>query len=248
MSRGLDNCNPGNMHRSRVRYRGEVRPSRDPDFKQFKSPAWGYRAVFLLLHTYAVRHGGDTLAGMIACWAPPAELSTQAYIRYVAQATGIAPRERVDTLDPRTMLPVARAISHRENGTAADPKTLARGWELFVGDYGKQQGKKVRKRHTRRAGPDEVALPAGARAGERNRKDKEADWKVQIVAAWEPDLETESFKPMSHLSRAGFRPRPERGKALCRFSAEVRFAVDKRAEHGAGDRSYEGTRANRTKQ
>ena len=30
MSRGLSNCNPGNIRQSGVRYKGEVRPSRDP--------------------------------------------------------------------------------------------------------------------------------------------------------------------------------------------------------------------------
>lgn len=51
MSRGLSNCNPGNIRQSKVRYKGEVQPSRDPAFKQFESLAWGYRAVFVLLHT-----------------------------------------------------------------------------------------------------------------------------------------------------------------------------------------------------
>lgn len=71
MSRGLSNCNPGNIRQSKVRYKGEVQPSRDPAFKQFESLAWGYRAVFVLLHTYRVRHGLRTVRGMISRWAPP---------------------------------------------------------------------------------------------------------------------------------------------------------------------------------
>ncbi len=51
MSRGLQNCNPGNIRQSKVRYKGEVRPSRDSAFKQFESLAWGYRAIFVLLDT-----------------------------------------------------------------------------------------------------------------------------------------------------------------------------------------------------
>jgi hypothetical protein len=39
MSRGLQNCNPGNIRQSKVRYKGEVRPSRDSAFKQFESLA-----------------------------------------------------------------------------------------------------------------------------------------------------------------------------------------------------------------
>ena len=71
MSRGMSNCNPGNIRRSRTRYKGEVRPSRDPEFKQFASLEWGYRAIFVLLHTYRVRYGLGSLDGMIARWAPP---------------------------------------------------------------------------------------------------------------------------------------------------------------------------------
>ncbi len=131
MARGLANCNPGNIRRSADRYRGEVRPSRDPAFKQFESLAWGYRAIFVVLDTYRVRHGLDTLAQMIARWAPPTENRTQAYIQAVADRTGIAPDRPIDTRDRRTMVPVAAAISQVENGVAADPREVERGWELF---------------------------------------------------------------------------------------------------------------------
>ena len=91
MSRGLANCNPGNIRQSKVRYKGEVRPSRDPAFKQFESLAWGYRAIFVLLHTYRVRHRIATLRGMIARWAPPSENDTGAYLRTVVRRSGVDP-------------------------------------------------------------------------------------------------------------------------------------------------------------
>ena len=127
MSRGLENCNPGNIRLSRVRYLGEVRPSRDPEFRQFESLAWGYRAIFVLLDTYL-----DTLRGMISRWAPPSENRTDAYIRAVAGDTGLDPDERLDTRDRRTMVPVAASISRVENGVKADREEVERGWELFV--------------------------------------------------------------------------------------------------------------------
>ncbi|WP_064975053.1 structural protein P5 [Alistipes provencensis] len=131
MSRGLSNCNPGNIRQSGVRYKGEVRPSRDPAFKQFESLAWGYRAVFMLLHTYRVRHGLRTIREMISRWAPPSENHTEAYIRAVSADTGIGPDEVLDTLDPAVMVPVAAAISRVENGATADPDEIRRGWKLF---------------------------------------------------------------------------------------------------------------------
>ena len=134
MARGLDNRNPGNIRQSKVRYRGEVRPSRDPAFKEFESLAWGYRAIFVLLDTYRIRHGLDTLRGMISRWAPPSENHTDAYIRAVAADTGLDPDERLNTRDARTMIPVAAAISRVENGTPADMRQVAEGWRLFRGD------------------------------------------------------------------------------------------------------------------
>lgn len=132
MSRGLENRNPGNIRRVPVRYKGEVRPSRDPHFKEFESLAWGYRAIFVLLDTYRTRYGIDTLRGMISRWAPPSENRTEAYIRAVSADTGIGPDEALETLDPATMVPVAAAISRVENGTAADPDEIRRGWKLFT--------------------------------------------------------------------------------------------------------------------
>lgn len=132
MARGLLNCNPGNIRQSKVRYKGEVRPSRDPAFKQFESPAWGYRAIFVLLDTYRVRHGLRTIREMISRWAPPSENHTETYIRAVAADTGIGPDETLDTRDPAVMIPVAASISRVENGVSADREEIMCGWELFT--------------------------------------------------------------------------------------------------------------------
>lgn len=137
MSRGVDNCNPGNIRRSQVRYKGERIPSRDPDFKEFDSMEWGFRAIFVLLHTYRVRHGLRTIGGMIARWAPPTENRTQSYIRYVAHAAGMADDAPVDTLDAATMLRVAMAIAEVENGCRIDAGAAEAGWRLFEEDYGR---------------------------------------------------------------------------------------------------------------
>ena len=122
MSRGLQNCNPGNIRQSKVRYKGEVRPSRDSAFKQFESLAWGYRAIF------------DTIRGMISRWAPPSENHTETYIRAVADAVGIPDGQPLDTRDRTTMLRMAAAVSRVENGAAADMGEVELGWELFVRD------------------------------------------------------------------------------------------------------------------
>lgn len=132
MSRGLRNCNPGNIRRSAVRYLGEVHPSRDAAFKQFESMAWGYRAVFVLLDVYRRRHGLRTIRGMIARWAPPSENDTGAYVRAVSRRAGIDPDAEISTRDRRTMIPLVAAMSRVENGVEACKEELEEGWCLFV--------------------------------------------------------------------------------------------------------------------
>lgn len=132
MSRGLDNRNPGNIRRSGVRYRGEVRPSRDADFKQFKSMEWGYRAMFVLLDTYRRRYGLDTVRKMISRYAPPSENDTARYVRTVCEMTGIAPDEKINTRCRATMVPLVSAMSYVENGVAARRDEVERGFDLSI--------------------------------------------------------------------------------------------------------------------
>lgn len=130
MSRGIDNCNPGNIRLSKVFYRGEVQPSQDAAFKQFSSMEWGYRAMFVLLDTYARRYGLNTIRGMISRYAPPSENNTEAYIAAICEWTGIAADEEVDTRSRRDMVPIVVAMSRIENGTPALRPQVEAGFDL----------------------------------------------------------------------------------------------------------------------
>ena len=128
MSRGLRNCNPGNIRSSRVKYRGEVQPSRDREFKEFQSMAYGYRAMFVLLDTYRRRYGLTTIRQMINRYAPPTENFTEGYIRFIVQHTGIGADEVVDTRNQSDMIPIVAAMSEIENGERAIIKDIEAGW------------------------------------------------------------------------------------------------------------------------
>ena len=132
MSRGLRNCNPGNIRRSKVHYLGEVRPSQDSDFKQFESMAYGYRAMFVLLDSYRRRYALNTLRQMLNRYAPPSENFTEGYIRFVSQKTGILPDEELNTRSERDMVPIISAMSEIENGVSADRSMVLEGWRMFV--------------------------------------------------------------------------------------------------------------------
>ena len=131
MSRGLRNCNPGNIRCSKTRYKGEKQRSRDSEFKEFESMAYGYRAMFVLLDTYSRRYGLCTIRQMLNRYAPPVENFTEGYIRFVSEKTGIAPDEIINTRAARDMVPVVAAMSQIENGVAAVMDDVHRGWKLF---------------------------------------------------------------------------------------------------------------------
>jgi hypothetical protein len=131
MSRGIANCNPGNIRRSRVHYLGEVQPSRDAEFKQFASMSYGYRAMFVLLDSYARRYNLRTIGSMLNRYAPPSENFTEGYIRFVAQRSGIAADEPLDTRSERDMVPIVAAMSEIENGVKPRLDEVEEGWRLF---------------------------------------------------------------------------------------------------------------------
>lgn len=135
MSRGLRNNNPGNIRLGSFRYKGERAQSSDSAFRQFESVEWGYRALFVLLHTYAVKHGCRTLRQIINRYAPPVENHTDNYIRRVAYATHLSPDEEISTTDGAVMTAVVAAMSEVENGVEADMTAVWCGWELFLADF-----------------------------------------------------------------------------------------------------------------
>lgn len=132
MSRGIENNNPGNIRISGVKYLGEARPSTDRAFKQFVAPEWGYRAMFVVLHSYRARYGLSTLRQMIARYAPPVENNTDGYVNAVAKWSGIGTDLPLDTLSASQMQPIVAAMSRMENGKPAVDADVRRGWELFI--------------------------------------------------------------------------------------------------------------------
>lgn len=130
--RGLRNNNPCNIRISPTKFVGEIVPSQDSAFKQFRTIAHGYRAAFVTLRTYQRKHGLNTIAKIISRWAPPVENNTCEYIRTVTNLSGI-PRDRViSTDDSAAMIPIVSAMSYVENGVAAKDDDVRAGWELFT--------------------------------------------------------------------------------------------------------------------
>ena len=130
MPRGLRNHNPLNIRKGGTPFQGEVLPSQDPAFRQFKSDVWGYRAAFVLLATYLARER-NTICSIISAWAPAADgNNTTAYIANVERRSGV---ERYQPLTPcsgNDYIKIVAAMSHSENGVEAVMEDVVAGFKL----------------------------------------------------------------------------------------------------------------------
>lgn len=135
LPRGLRNCNPGNIRKNSIVYAGEVVPSKDESFKQFTTMAYGYRAMFVVLYTYQHRYGLDTIEKMITRYAPENENHTEAYIKAVAERSGVSAHGHITATNGDVMIPIVAAMSAVENGVEAKMHDVEEGWKLFIEDY-----------------------------------------------------------------------------------------------------------------
>jgi hypothetical protein len=116
LARGIRNCNPGNIRRTRDRWKGLASRQSDPAFFVFEAPIWGIRAMAVILRNYQRRHGLKTLAQIIGRWAPATENDSGAYVRAVAEAIRMSPRATLDLQQRSILRDLIAAIIRHENG------------------------------------------------------------------------------------------------------------------------------------
>ena len=137
LPRGIRNCNPLNIRRSKDQWKGMAEAQTDRAFVQFKSLEWGWRAAFYMLtRTYYHKYRLFTIRTIVQKWAPAIENNTKAYIENVSRLTGIAPDEPIGIPSdkPGRWIAVGLAMAIQENGTQSiDHFTMLRGWDLARG-------------------------------------------------------------------------------------------------------------------
>ena len=152
--RGIRNNNPLNIRRSKDKWQGQVNPSGngnvngngnnsspkgDAEFVQFYSMEYGWRAAFLLLHTYMSKYKLTTVRKIIYRWAPPNENNTAAYTNHVSYLAVLDPNQEIEFGNKFTMLQIGRAMCQVENGLQYDPvnkkewlDALDQGYEMAL--------------------------------------------------------------------------------------------------------------------
>ncbi len=130
LPRGLRNNNPGNIRKNSDVFQGE-KTSSDKEFKQFKSMAYGYRAIFKILSNYYRNYKLDTIRKIIGRWAPENENNTNAYIKAVSDYAGISADDPINVNDREQMTRIVAGMSKVENGREADMPDVIAGWNLL---------------------------------------------------------------------------------------------------------------------
>jgi len=126
--RGIRNNNPLNIRRNADDFRGEIKGN-DKTFKTFSSMTFGYRAAFVILHTY-LTEGFNTIEKIITRWAPPSENNTRKYIADVEKWSGV-PKDKVLTAsNGADYIMIVNAMSAVENGRNADISQIIAGFAL----------------------------------------------------------------------------------------------------------------------
>jgi len=124
--RGYKNNNPLNIRRNNDDFRGEIKGN-DKSFKTFSSMAFGYRAAFVILHTY-LTEGCNTIEKIINRWAPPCENNTGKYIANVEKWSGVSKDKVLTSADGADYIMIVNAMSAVENGRNADISQIIAGF------------------------------------------------------------------------------------------------------------------------
>ncbi|AQT27773.1 endolysin [Ralstonia phage RS-PI-1] len=112
---GIRQNNPGNI-RFGAGFDGEQEG--DSGFGAYPTPVAGGTALIKNLVAYDVKHGLNTVQGIVGRWAPRNENDTTAYINSVAADLGVGSGDVLNMKDPGTLAKLATAISkHEGNGT-----------------------------------------------------------------------------------------------------------------------------------
>ena len=135
LPRGYRNNNPLNIRYSSANnWQGKVTPNTDGAFEQFTTMAYGYRAALYLIRKY-ISSGINTVAKVIAKWAPATENNTNDYIQRVCDTTGYTPTTILNSNNEAQLCNLVYAMAIVENGKTPMPDydEIKDGWKLLTG-------------------------------------------------------------------------------------------------------------------
>lgn len=94
--------------------------------------------MFMLLYTYDIKLGLNTIKTIIGRYAPTSENNTAAYVKHVSEWSGVPATSRISSTNRDVILHVVAAMSRHENGVPAVMADVEKGWELFIRDLARR--------------------------------------------------------------------------------------------------------------
>lgn len=110
--------NPLNIRKTVDVWQGAV--GEEAGFVAFNDLGSGLRAADRTLESYGSRHGINTVADVVARWAPPEENDTVSYTQFVANTLGVDANDEIDLTDPQTRSRLISAMGKMETGELYD--------------------------------------------------------------------------------------------------------------------------------
>ncbi|MBU2899338.1 structural protein P5 [Vibrio hepatarius] len=124
-SRGIRNNNPLNIRNSfKNNWLGESGEKVDPDFEEFVSVEFGFRAGYKTLMTYRDKYKIKTIEGIIKRFSPPNENNTENIIKKISEMTGIP---RSETIDNDEYIILIQKMAVIESGHLFDIEVIKKG-------------------------------------------------------------------------------------------------------------------------
>ena len=116
--RGIRNNNPLNIRYSKKNnWQGRVKDKKDPQFEEFTTMSYGYRAAFLIIHKYMTLYNLRTPFQICVRWAPIGDNNNPAaYAKFVCNRMGCGLNDELNFRDPLQMIRLASAMTVMENG------------------------------------------------------------------------------------------------------------------------------------
>ena len=118
MTRGIRNNNPLNIRYSKTNWNGKVlkENKKDPNFEEFTSMYFGFRAALINIETYIIKYGCNTITKIIHRWAPPTDgNNTASYIQHVCRITNTGGNEPISN-HSRKLRDIVAAMAFIESG------------------------------------------------------------------------------------------------------------------------------------
>lgn len=126
----MRNNNPLNIRHSEDKFRGEelrLGQDHDPEFKQFRSIEYGYRAACCIIRTYILKDY-KTPTKIIRRWCPDA--TAEKYIVAVCARARLKPWEELRYQNQDKIVALVAAMSYVETGVEPDLLAVRRGYLL----------------------------------------------------------------------------------------------------------------------